>query len=582
MTSLERYKARLRDHRWYAKTFERIRTKGGGLVPFQYNKAQEALGEVWDQLEREGKPVRIIVLKARREGVSTYVAGRFMHKLCTKRYLSALVIAHEDKSTDKLFKIYKLMYEQLPTAVQLTDGTRVRVRPKKRYSTKRELDFQDLNSDIIIATAGSDKGKQKQGKRGSGTGRGATLHLLHVSEVAFYPSGKQTLVALLQTVDKSPSTAVILESTANGVGDEFHGRWLDAKAGKSDYVPLFLSWLTFPEYRSPAPSEGLGQLDTEEKRLKEQFGATDEQLQWRRETIRNECGGDPVQFRQEYPADDQEAFLVGGHPFFDYPSVVRARDKHEKPPAFVGRLEYVKDGRGQLTTKVEFIPDPGGYLWVWAKPKPYGAYCVGGDVAEGKEVETEKISEKYDFCCAHVLDRDTCEQAAEWHGRVDPDTFGDEMVKLGRWYNEAWIAPEVNKHGITTARRIVTLRYSRLYRRKAPLDEAYPDTTEKLGWWTGPQNRPLMLDDLHRGVREDTHIIHSSRLIGEMFTFVRDATGKPAAQEGCHDDTVMAAAITIQLHQLCPMTRPEDPKVLAERKRHAEQAARQRDKYTGY
>jgi hypothetical protein len=579
LTPYQRYLRNRQNDAWYARRFLKIKTKAGAMVNLEYNAAQKRIFEVWDRQEREGKPVRIIIVKPRRVGASTGVAARVYHRTATRKYRNALVMAHDIPGTDTLFEMYRLFYEESPPGVILSDGTRVQIQPEARYSSKKELVFDRTRSQVQIQTAGADKGAaggRKRKRKGSGSGRSRTVHYFHGSEVAHWPSPKETLLAVLQTVANEPGTVVVLESTANGVGDEYYKRVHDAIAGRSDYELVFFSWLEFPEYARPVPAEGLGELDDEEKRLRETYGATDEQLQWRRETIRNECGGDPEMFRQEYPSDVEEAFLVSGHPFFNRAAVLRARDRKDRkgmcPPAAIGKVVWDVDKRTNKGSWV-WLDDPGGYVHIWQKPRPFGAYCIGADTAEG--------TEDGDYCCAEVWDRDTGEQVAEWHGRMDPDQFGDELYKLGMYYNYAWIGPEANKHGKTTCDKLKEKRYLHLYERKI-LDERYPESTDKIGWLTTAQTRPPMLDELERLIREGEAVLHSEILFGELLSFVRDESGKPQAEEGAHDDTVLALAIALQMHKLCPMSRPEDPKVLAERKRHAEQAARQRDKYTGY
>ena len=60
-------------------------------------------------------------------------------------------------------------------------------------------------------------------------------------------------------------------------------------------------------------------------------------------------------------------------------------------------------------------------------------------------------------------------------------------------------------------------------------------------------NRQRMLDELMIAMNENAATIPSADFIREFFTFARDESGKPQATEGCHDDRVMAYAITWQL-----------------------------------
>lgn len=52
-----------------------------------------------------------------------------------------------------------------------------------------------------------------------------------------------------------------------------------------------------------------------------------------------------------------------------------------------------------------------------------------------------------------------------------------------------------------------------------------------------------MLDNLGELSREQTITIPCRETVQEMLTFIRDENGKPLAQEGAHDDTVISLAI---------------------------------------
>jgi len=552
MAELDRIKHILKDNRLYTKNFLKIKTKTGELKPLVYNEDQEELDKLWRDLESKGKPVRILVLKARQKGISTYTQSRGFHQAATRRNQNVKIVAHEDDGTDNLFKMSKTFFDNLPQTVEMSDKTPIQIKPKEKYSNRKELIFEDTGSQITLKTAGKDTEE-----KGSGVGRSQTIHFLHGSEVAFWPAAKNTLTSLLQTVPDLPGTVVILESTANGVGDYFYVLCQKALSGEIEFVILFLPWFKGTEYEIPLePGESLLPYNEEELSLKERFNLSDAKLKWRRYAIKAKCQGDVQQFHQEYPSDIQEAFIVSGHPFFDQKILIKLRDNHQRPPMKIGNLEWI-DPEHPEKSGVEFVENPKGYISVWQEPSELGCYCIGGDVAEGLE--------KGDYSDLDVLDRDNFEQVAQWHGHIDPDLLGFEAVKLARWYNSAWIGTEINNHGLTTNKCIAKLKYSKLYIRKT-LDEREPDPTDKLGWLTNTQTRPIMLDDLKKAQR-DGLIIHSERSITECLTFVKNAKGKPEAQGDCHDDTVMAAAIMIQMHKLCPMSRPASPEVIKKRKR---------------
>ena len=67
----------------YAPTVLRIKGKDGGIVPFRPNRAQRYLhSRIQDQVKRTGK-ARILGVKGRQQGFSTYVEGRYFHRVST-------------------------------------------------------------------------------------------------------------------------------------------------------------------------------------------------------------------------------------------------------------------------------------------------------------------------------------------------------------------------------------------------------------------------------------------------------------------------------------------------------------------
>lgn len=520
---------KLKDARWYMEHLLKIRTKDQRLIRLKLNVPQLKLHNSIEKQIAEGKPIRLIVLKGRQEGVSTYTEARGFHMSATRRYTSGLVIAHDTDGSDNLFAMSKRYYEHLPEEIDLGDGQVVQIKPRPKYSNRKELVFEDLDSRITIDTANN-----------KDAGRSATIQWFHGSEVAFWTDAKATMLSVMQAVPKEPGTMVILESTANGVGGYFYDEWFRAKRGESDFVPVFIAWWEMPSYRAPV-TEPLD-LDEEERYLKEAYGLDDEQLQWRRDTIRTECQGDVDLFRQEYPSNDIEAFLVSGRPFFDV-KALRKASQHTRS----GDKGFLDERDG----KILWVPDAHGWLTVFAHPQSGRKYAVGGDVAEGLE--------KGDFSCGQVIDRETFEQVAIWHGHIDPDLLGSELRRLAQWYNQAWLGVEVNNHGLTTNKTIARLGYNRLLHRQNTMEEEDREIepTDRLGWRTDVRTRPVMLDDLARAIREGTIKLNDAETVQECLTFVRNEKGKPEAQEGCHDDRVMALAIALQVHQLTPLHGPK-------------------------
>lgn len=527
------------DPKWFIENFLHIKDKTATIIPFKLNKAQNIVMNMINDDKKNGKPLRYIVLKARQMGLSTLFEGLIYQDTSTKENKNSLIIAHEEQASSNLFQMSKLFYEEVPDLI----------RPMKKYANGKVLSFENpaneesekqknpgLRSKISIATAGAGE-----------VGRSATYHNIHASEVAFFPDAKITMLGLLQAVPDQPNTMVVLESTANGVGDWFHEMWQKAERGENDFTPIFLPWFIQDEYTRPFRSEGekeqfidevnstsLSQagdtVHTYEYELMEKHGLTYEQLNWRRYAIQNRCQGDEILFMQEYPSTPEEAFISSGRPKFN----IRALRKYQtitKDPEVRGYLRENEDG------SVSLLEDEKGYVSIWRQPREGETYCIGADVAEGLE--------HGDYSTAQVGNPDF-DIVAEWHGHIDPDLFGNELVKLGKYYNDAYIGVENNNHGLTTLTTLRKLEYWNIFHMKT-YDKIADKMTHKLGWTTNKSTKPLMIDKLAEFVREYHLGIYNDALISEMFTYVIDAKGGTNAQNGCNDDRVMATAILLQL-----------------------------------
>ena len=130
----------------------------------------------------------------------------------------------------------------------------------------------------------------------------------HNSEVAFWPNAASHFAGLGQVIPDADDTEIILESTANGRGNEFHKRWQQAESGASDYTAIFIPWLWQPEYRRAVGQDF--RASPEEAELMELHGLDLEQVAWRRAKIASDFGGDVDRFKQEYPLTAAEAFIA--------------------------------------------------------------------------------------------------------------------------------------------------------------------------------------------------------------------------------------------------------------------------------
>lgn len=507
----------------------KIQDKAGRLVPLIFNPAQLRLYAEIERQRAKNKPVRIIILKARQVGFSTAVAALFYERSTRNPNTNSMIVAHKAEASANIFSKAKLFYETSPPEV----------RPMKKASNARELLFENpsnkaadkdadpgLRSRIRIETAGA-----------KDAGRSATIHNLHLSELAFWPHAEETMLSLMQAVPHDPSTMVIIESTANGVGGEFHRQWLRAVRGESEFVPLFFPWWEHQEYRiaDTEAEEDEPEWNGEELDLQEQYSLDTAQLRWRRWCISANCGGDPDRFIQEYPACAEEAFLASGRPVFASRALAKAYAAAGEP-LLRGELQWQQQQRGGAEARVELVEQRHGRLAVYERPRSGGDYWIGVDASSGMAGG--------DYSAMAVIERQSLLPVAFWHGRIDPDLLGEEAVKLAAYYQRAMLAPEINNQGIAVVNTIRRLHWPRLYRRRS-VNRTDEMLSCEYGFHTTARTKPLIINNLARYIREDALRLRDKETIAECVSYMRDEKGGTNAQAGCHDDRVMALAIAL-------------------------------------
>lgn len=533
------------DHKLFAERCLSIARKDGTVVPYRFAPAPEKLRLAVDDLRRKRRPVRIVYLKARQVFVSTATAARFFHEVPFNSGQKALVVAHDLEAANEIFGYYRFFVESYrPFGGIIT-------LPRLKQDNRNVLRWAN-GSYIRVATANNVK-----------KGRAFSLRYLHLSEFAFWRDAKTLMAALMNAVPDDPDTMVIVESTANGVGNPFWELWQranDPTAG-SEWTPLFCAWWEHPEYAARVEDRARFQrsLTEEERELARRYGLSLEQLAWRRWAIATKCDGNPDTFRQEYPACPEEAFLFSGRPRFSHQHLGRMPVIRDAP---VGELEEVAIGP---KTHIQFVQRERGPLTLYKRPAEHRCYVIGVDVAEGRDsAGRDALVRDPDYSVACVLDRDTGEQVAKLRGRMEPTVFGAYVATLGRWYNWAFLVPEANGPGLALLAELQHRGYppGLIYRRQPqPDDPLDTESLSRLGWRTTTITRQQLIARLDRAIREMSVLIHDPNTLSECRTFVVHPDGRPAAQAGCHDDEVIALALAVvgleQAHTLAPVARQE-------------------------
>lgn len=483
-----------------------IKTKDRKIVPLRFNDIQNAY---FDE-----KTNRDLILKYRQGGISTLILAEFFENAARNPHTNCIIVAHDADSTEKLFRIVLLYYDQLPEV----EKSRLCKNPDKpQYKNRRELYFDRINSRIEVGTAGN-----------TNFGRGQTINNLHCSEVAFWPHPEDILPGLLQAV---PADGRIrFESTPKGF-NEFYSMYEAASNNESSNAAHFFPWWIQRDYQVVLDSGEVIELTSEEQELNDKIQRqgyqilTPEQIKWRR-LKKKDLGRD---FVQEYPEDDVSCFLGSGDCVFDTETL----------------QDYLNSCLEPMHT------EENGRLKVWREPERGRKYCIGADVAEGLA--------HGDYSTAYVTDMETGEDIAQIKGHWEPDVFATKLDTLGHAYAKYYpkheppplIGVERNNHGHSVLNTLNNvLKYPNIYRHEH-YDPKTRGKSKKLGWPTDSVTKPIMIDDLAALLRDGVPT-NSKDFVSEAFTFVRKKDGSMGADSGCHDDLVIARAIALQLRKLRP------------------------------
>ena len=508
-SKLNKYKNNFTD---FAKDNIKIITKDArrGFVNFTFNDCQKKITKILDeQLSTNGK-VRAIILKARQQGISTYCAGRVFWKTYFTPHARSVVMAHDSATSDALFTMSRNIIRNMDS---LYKPTELRSNAKEIVISsphfKKDRSGEKPVSSYRLYTAGSPE-----------AGRGTTPTIAHLSEIAFWQHDEKILAGLFQGISEAPGTEVILESTANGASGEFYRLWRGALEGENEYTPIFLPWFTTSEYYREPPEDF--ERSSDEELLVEQHNLNNGQLYWRRLKI---AEGGELKFRQEYPATPDEAFITAGSSVFAL----------EKVQNLLPKLPEKKLSFDFNSFTFENTLD--GNIELWEFPSWDDNYIIAADVSLGVG---------QDYSCAVVLNTNRKIIGLYRDNHIDPSKFGDLLFYLGRYYNNALLAVESNSMGVATLSRLMQMNYINLYK-QTKISSLSKEEGATPGFRTTQVTKPHIIGNLKNAVENDDIWIASRIIIQELKDYVSTDSGRTEAAPGCHDDTIMATAIALEV-----------------------------------
>lgn len=538
---------------------------GAAVKPLVFNDCQNAL---WSLVERimafnlkrsrmlheidarvpiSPYPIKIVVLKARKVGISTMIGAYAAWRSEFNRATKCMIMAHHLRTAVELGSILRNFPNWRSPDLAAYHVPIVR-------SPDQKIAWESEHGSVVeIETAGT---------RVQGANRGRTYHVLHISEEAFITDPSEVSAALAAQTSYS---VVFEESTANGPGDLFHENWEGAwtieeaeaayeagapdKEGWNGSFQFFWPWFADQGRWLPLmPGDAeriMATLSEEERELVDLYQVKPEQLKWRRHVLDGEAKKNidlsPIEyFHQEYPATPEQAFVAKGRTVFNQDRLVKmAEGAHNITPSYYRMIrveedswEWMPAGREEATLKV-YEPPAAGH-----------SYVIGMDAAEGGDGSDPSVLTVFDRTDGTFL-----EEVARFRGRLLPDELGELMVLLAHHYNEAFIVPDRNPQGKAACIKIARMGYAYTYHSKnveVVSDQNEPDAFT-VGYLTSNTTRPILIAKGALALHDGFVLLRDSVAIKEWQSF-QYIEGKPQAPLGKHDDCVFADLLAIYAH----------------------------------
>lgn len=564
------------DFAFWAAVFVYIKRKGGGEdILFRLSRPQRRFVERLERLRKAGKPIRIVLLKARQWGGST-VSQLYMAwlQLVHKVGLNSLIIAHQGAGSDEIKDMFDRMIKAYPVEMLYKLGEAYDANEPKLVGVGKSGSIYRVpqrNCKIKIGTA-----------ERPDSCRGGDYNLVHLSEVGLWKAteGKKPediVRSACSGVLYRPYTMIVYESTANGTGNFFQREYDMASKGKSQFEAMFVSWFDIEIYSTPVDDILSFAASLYDNRNNDNVassreesgkylwwlwekGATLEAIHWY--ILERAKYNEHASMASEYPSDDVEAFVHSGTMVFDKYKV-EAFKKYCKEPRFVGDVYADADEGKNALKNLRFVEDRQGVLWIWEKPeidedeKVTNRYLTVVDVG-GR-------SSKADWSVIVVFDRLFMAEGgrpavvAQWYGHCDIDLLAWKAAQIAAFYDNSLLVIESNTLETHDKERDVDGDqsqfilnqikgvYPNLYARKQSEEDILQGLPTKYGFHTNVATKPMVISTLVKVIRENLYVERDARCLDEYLTYEKKPNGAYGAIIGKHDDLLMTRAIGLHI-----------------------------------
>ena len=518
---------------WFS-TFAVIKDKRGKNIKPEANTLQQRMFAHYRKCQIEMIPCKMVILKPRQKGASTCAQALTYHHMRKNENLSGSLMGDIAGTSDKVFEIYRRYAENdiFPwddTGTNLADNGNL--------------------ADQIKLNTGSVYGKETAGSKNAG--RSGTIQVGNLTETAFWTTtgrGDPALAYLQSLYDGDSISLVVADSTPNGPSGWFYNTWVQ----ENEWAKIFAAWFEFSDsiipFKSDAELQEFKDTMTDDEHSEvERFGVNFEQLNWRRRVLQDKCNGDLSKFRQEYPSDPEECFLMSSRPRFNTDLVKKMEKSAMTQKSELGTVNLQHEG-----DTASFRPDDRGFCEIWDHPHEDDKYIISVDTCTGEDQQQQGLAADPDYHSVQVWRAGyedlsgvfhVSRMVALHHSRVDIGYLAEEIRALSLYYGKALVIPEVNNSGLALVRYLIEYGVP-CYRRRR-MNDSSGMVEKSFGWSTDKITRKTVIDHMASEILDENLDIPSCAVLKEFKTFVINDKGKPEAAPGHHDDHVLAAAIAL-------------------------------------
>lgn len=214
---ISEYAKCLKSPSYFAVNYCKIIHLDKGLVSFELYPYQEKMFDHFNDNRFS------IVLACRQSGKSISSVAYLLWFAIFNPEKTIAILANKGSTAQEMIGRVTLMLENLPFFLQ----------PGCKSLNKKSIDFSNNSRIVSAATSGSSI-------------RGMSVNLLYLDEFAFVDNAAEFYTSTYPVISSGKDTKVIITSTANGIGNQFHKLWEGSVQGVNEYKSFRVDWWDVP------------------------------------------------------------------------------------------------------------------------------------------------------------------------------------------------------------------------------------------------------------------------------------------------------------------------------------------------